>query len=754
MAAPNLRTDLSIVQLPATLPNVGGLYGKNTIVSDPDFGTEIVRATDASCGNGLNFDSMQTSDDPSGYAVWNTDDTLYLTRSTGGSAFLNQFVPATMQSTQLGGPNPSFPYKLTGANTPSHASNGIIYNCAANSTVVNALTYSVVGGVWTYQSTTEVCDFANILPGGAGFDVTWQSELEVSSGDTVFTLAFSNAGGQNTGIYVCLYKVGSGYRMLNTNTLAITGGWGATGTATMVNTPQASFLIHGVNQPANALYTNIGPKTLDDTFIWANTTLTITSTGQGGHHGIGILNLYTGNPGGGQYEYIPFSNPVSHTHIIPVQAGPPGLPANQSPPQTYTGDQHSAMGPLQASDQTLLWITNGLPITEPFTSCWMWEIRGIDVTGAISGQQGIVYRLCHTFNSGKSPNYIVAYSLASPSQTGNFIAFPSDWGGNGTVGPLGSTSGAPTGTIGGDARGDVFIVRVPYTQAAPVIVSANNTTFTENVLGSFTVNTTGLPIPAISESGSLPSGVTFTDNGNGTATLSGTPTASGTFAITISATNSLGTANQPFTLTVSPNAPPLAPQIVSANSVSFTDEVLNSFSVETTGTPTPSIVRTGTLPAGVTFVDNGNGTGLLSGTPSVLGIYPLTFTAANGVSPNAVQPFNLSVGPPSPNGVCTGTFQYPTGTPVANGPWQFSLTAAGLNVSVACTVPTLIGGRLDANGNLSTSFVFNDRLETVLGYKTNYQLTVKDLTGRQVWNETYYFTGTAANLTTYPPAGH
>jgi hypothetical protein len=47
----------------------------------------------------------------------------------------------------------------------------------------------------------------------------------------------------------------------------------------------------------------------------------------------------------------------------------------------------------------------------------------------------------------------------------------------------------------------------------------------------------------------------------------------------------------------------------------------------------------------VSFVDNGNGTGTLSGPPGpgTGGSYPITFTAANGVLPDAVQNFTLIV---------------------------------------------------------------------------------------------------------------
>ena len=65
----------------------------------------------------------------------------------------------------------------------------------------------------------------------------------------------------------------------------------------------------------------------------------------------------------------------------------------------------------------------------------------------------------------------------------------------------------------------------------------------------------------------------------------------------------------------------------------------------TTGTPTPALSESGTLPSGVSFVDNGNGTGSLAGTPAVgtRGTYPITIGATNGVQPDASQSFTLTV---------------------------------------------------------------------------------------------------------------
>ena len=68
-------------------------------------------------------------------------------------------------------------------------------------------------------------------------------------------------------------------------------------------------------------------------------------------------------------------------------------------------------------------------------------------------------------------------------------------------------------------------------------------------------------------------------------------------------------------------------------------------SVTTTGYPTSSLTESGTLPSGVTFVDNGNGTATLSGTPTAGsdGSYTPQVTASNGVSPDAVQAIDLTI---------------------------------------------------------------------------------------------------------------
>jgi hypothetical protein len=179
--------------------------------------------------------------------------------------------------------------------------------------------------------------------------------------------------------------------------------------------------------------------------------------------------------------------------------------------------------------------------------------------------------------------------------------------------------------------------------STPSFTSASSTTFVVGTAGSFTVTASGAPAPNITESGSLPSGVSFT---GGTGTLSGTPASGtgGTYPVTFTATNAIGSTQQSFTLTVD-----YAPSITSGNSTTFTVASAGSFTVAATGLPAPGISQsTGNgqtgLPSWATFANNGNGTATLSGTPPTgsAGNYTFTIAAANSAG-TASQSFTLTV---------------------------------------------------------------------------------------------------------------
>ncbi|MCE7951009.1 MAG: Ig-like domain repeat protein [Xanthomonadales bacterium PRO7] len=89
-----------------------------------------------------------------------------------------------------------------------------------------------------------------------------------------------------------------------------------------------------------------------------------------------------------------------------------------------------------------------------------------------------------------------------------------------------------------------------------------------------------------------------------------------------------------------------APQITSANAATFIVGQAGTFAITSIGVPSAALTLSGcTLPTGVNFVDNGNGTGTLAGTPGpgTANTYSCTLTAANGIPPDATQAFTLTV---------------------------------------------------------------------------------------------------------------
>jgi FG-GAP-like repeat/Putative Ig domain/RTX calcium-binding nonapeptide repeat (4 copies) len=179
------------------------------------------------------------------------------------------------------------------------------------------------------------------------------------------------------------------------------------------------------------------------------------------------------------------------------------------------------------------------------------------------------------------------------------------------------------------------------TSAAPTLTFAPTATFTIGTSGTFLVTATGAPEPAINAIG-VPAGLTFTDNGNGTADLYGTPAAgSGNiYDVTIQATNGVLPSASNI-LIVNVDQPPA----FSSNPTdTFTAGSNGTFDVTATGFPTPAFSIAGSgAPAGVTLTDDHNGTAVLSGIATVGGTYDFTIRATNGVGSGANQSFALTV---------------------------------------------------------------------------------------------------------------
>ena len=256
------------------------------------------------------------------------------------------------------------------------------------------------------------------------------------------------------------------------------------------------------------------------------------------------------------------------------------------------------------------------------------------------------------------------------------------------------------------------------TTQAPAIQSANATTFTIGASGTFTVSSTGAPTNTITNANSgctrssaLPTGVTFTDNGDNTATLAGTPAAgtAGTYTLCLNASDGYGTAaTQQFTLTVvlaTPTTPTISNLPASPTyGGSFTATVAtNGDGVSSVTSSTPAVCT-------------------VSGTSKVsfVGVGPCTLTAK--VAPGATyaaaqgkaQTISVAQAPlqiTASSGTVTYGASIPAITPsylgFANGDTKASLKTlpscrtTATSSSAPASYPTSCSGAVDANYSIT-----------------------------------------------------
>jgi hypothetical protein len=133
----------------------------------------------------------------------------------------------------------------------------------------------------------------------------------------------------------------------------------------------------------------------------------------------------------------------------------------------------------------------------------------------------------------------------------------------------------------------------------------------------------------------LPDGLALLDHGNGTATLSGTPTVSGVFAATLAVADGTYTTNQSLDLRVFPAGGNVVPAITTAALAEAFVGDAYAATVNTIDSDGPALaLAIGPKPAWLNFTDHGNGTATLGGTPPVgtNGAFDLAFTVSDSFS--------------------------------------------------------------------------------------------------------------------------
>ncbi|WP_456359977.1 putative Ig domain-containing protein [Xanthomonas translucens] len=218
--------------------------------------------------------------------------------------------------------------------------------------------------------------------------------------------------------------------------------------------------------------------------------------------------------------------------------------------------------------------------------------------------------------------------------------------------------------------------------------------------------------------GTLPAGLTL----NAAGVLSGTPTSSGSFNFTATATDSGGSptsGNRAYTLTVaSPNMSLPATTLAGGTAGQAYTAAINP----ATGgiAPYTYALSAGALPAGVTV---NSATGALSGTPTVAGTFVFTLTATDsttGAAGQASQSYSLSIvsptlsiAPPTlPAGAVGSAYSQTLSTSGGTAPYSYAISAGALPAGLTLTT----GGVLAGTPTVAGSFAFTVSVTDAHGF--------------------------------------
>jgi uncharacterized protein with beta-barrel porin domain len=526
---------------------------------------------------------------------------------------------------------------------------------------------------------------------------------------------------------------------------------------------------------------SVGPVTLPSPGVGVPYSQTITATGGSGSYSYAITAgaLPTGlslSPGGtlsgtptgaGSYPFTitatdtsaaPGPYTASRAYVLTVGAPTLLLPATPLPGATLAQAYSASVGP--ASGGTA-------PYTYAVTGGALPQGLSLAVGGAISGTPTALgtfnFTVTATDSSTGSGPYSVATSMAITVADGLPVAGNVSVavaygapaapvtlalsGGATTAVALGTAPLHGTATVTGPtsisyqpATGFAGTDSFTYTASngtgssapATVTVTVANPTITVSANGVLSAVAGAAYSQTFSWSGgaapyggyqvtNLPAGLSITASTADSVTVSGTPTQAGSFTLQASATDS-STGNGPFTTaqgyTLSVASPTLV--VTPANLSPGTAGTVYQQTVSTSGGVAPySYTLTGALPSGVAF---DAATGLLSGTPTGSGSFPLTLTVTDsttGTAASVVQNYTLQVATPAltltpaagslPATTAGSAYQVAFSASGGVAPYTFAIGAGSLPAGLALDAATgRVSGTPTAAGTASFSVTATD----------------------------------------------
>jgi hypothetical protein len=401
----------------------------NAAFDDPDFGSWMVRVTDANVLTGVGLNNLSYITNSSAEQnTWNTDSTKFYVIGNGSNYLLYLFDPSTMQATWdpiAGAVNNALPVQ---GDAFSRSNPNIVYGW------LSGPSHTIAQYDISTNTVTDVVATADCVPGLS--PTSSMDDVSVSAGDQ--RLLTYEGGVQDSDMFVVVYDRTSGCRWYNTQTGQMGGQWGPSGTSTA----GASFLLHNARIAISGDWAVLDSTT--QRYVWQIGTLnvylcSINSNPYCGGHNVGGYTHMINTPG--TLDDMNIVERLFTTPDSPVQLVTP-LPT----PVEWTYDKHWSWNDDNTADtmpvcgSTYLGQIGGNSITRE----WDREVICIRTDGV----QSQVWRFAH--NRSIYNGDFASSPRGNVSQDGKFYMFTSTW-----ENQLGLQTGSTT-----LYREDVFIVQL------------------------------------------------------------------------------------------------------------------------------------------------------------------------------------------------------------------------------------------------------------------------------------------------------
>ncbi|AIY41596.1 Fibronectin type III domain protein [Collimonas arenae] len=477
------------------------------------------------------------------------------------------------------------------------------------------------------------------------------------------------------------------------------------GIASYTYTVSAGALPNGLTLAANG--TLSGTPTVSGPFNFT-VTATDSSTGSGPYTGSRAysVNVSAGLPVTGAVSvtvaYGSSANPVTlnlsggtATSVAVASAAAHGTATASGTSITYTPTSGYAGG-----DSFTYTATNTAGTSSPATVTVTVSSPTLTITpsGSWSVTDGGSYSQTLTWAGGAAPysgitvtGLPAGLSVTATSSTGATISGTPTAVGSFTVTASATDSSTGTGPFT-KSQGFTLTVAAPtvsLTPPGPTLTPSYGSAFSQ----AFTASG-GVAPYAYVLTGSLPSGLSWNA---ATATLSGTPTQSGSFPISVSATDHSTGTGAPFstsvnyTLTVS--APTIAISPVSAPGGAIGQSYSTTISASGGVAPYSFTISAGALPSGVAL--NG-ATGALTGTPTAAGSFNFTVNASDANSFSGTRAYTVAIGAPGmtltpaslPAAAVATAYSAAFSAGGGTAPYTYALTAGSLPSGISLNTAT------------------------------------------------------------------